>query len=56
MDKKKEYPSNVIPLRPMVKIPVYSTIRYENGKFVGDIEGYIDTPIEWLKDEKRKEH
>lgn len=56
LNKKKENQSNVVPLQRMVKIPVYSTIRYENGELVGDFEGYVDTPIEWLKDEERKEH
>ncbi|WP_313428145.1 hypothetical protein [Siminovitchia terrae] len=56
MVKKKESLTNLFPVTKMVKIPVYSTIRYENGKLIGDIEGYVDTPIEWLKDEERKEH
>lgn len=56
MKSKKDYPTNIFTVEKMVKIPVYSTIRFENGKLVGDVEGYIDTPIEWLKDEKRKEH
>ncbi|WP_185830837.1 hypothetical protein [Siminovitchia terrae] len=57
MVKKKESLTNLFPVTKMVKIPVYSTIRYENGKLVGDIEGYVDTPIEWLQDDiKRKEH
>lgn len=36
----------------MVKIPVYSSVRFEDGKLTGDIEGYVDTPIEWLQDVK----
>lgn len=57
MKKKDEYPSNMFPVKKMVKIPVYSTLRYEDGELVGDIEEYIDTPIEWLQDDiKGKEH
>lgn len=56
MKKEKEYPTNMFPVTKMVKIPVYSSVRFENGKFIGDIKGYVDTPIEWLQYEKRKEN
>lgn len=52
MSNTKDYPSNVFPVTKTVRVPVYSSIRYEDGKLVGEIERYIDTPIEWLKQEK----
>ncbi len=36
-----------------IKIPIYSSIRYEDGKLVGEIKGFMDTPIEWIKQEKK---
>lgn len=54
MEKKKDYPTNLFPVTKMVKIPVYSSVRFENGKLTGDIEGYVDTPIEWLQDDENK--
>lgn len=56
MNEKNKYPSNLIPVKKMIKIPVYSSVRLENGKLVGDFEGYSETPAELLQDEKRKEH
>lgn len=54
MEKKKDYPTNLFPVTKTLKIPVYSSVRFENGKLTGDIEGYVDTPIEWLQDDKYK--
>lgn len=53
MSKPKDYPSNVFPITKTVKIPVYSNPRYEDGEITGDLEGYIDTPIEWLQEDKK---
>lgn len=54
---KEKYSSNLFPVKKMVKIPVYSTLRYEDGELTGEIEGYVDIPIEWLQEEnKGKEH
>lgn len=53
MKKQKDYPTNMFTVKKMVKIPVYSTLRYEDGELTGDIEGYIDTPIEWLQEENK---
>lgn len=53
MLKPKDYPSNMFQVTKTVRVPVYSSIRYENGVLVGEIERYIDTPIEWLKQEKK---
>lgn len=54
MTKPKDYPNNIYPITKKVKIPVYSSLRYEDGEFVGEIEGYIDTPIEWLNNENER--
>lgn len=57
MKKKDELPSNMFPIKKMVKIPVYSSVRYKNGKWVGEIEDYVETPADWLQENiKRKEH
>lgn len=53
---KNEHLTNMYPVTKMIKVPVYSTLRYENDELVGDIEGYIETPIEWLQEDYRKEH
>lgn len=54
--KKDDCPSNILPITKMVKIPLYSTINRVDGKLVGEIIDYIDTPIEWIQDNERKEH
>ncbi|MCM3110636.1 hypothetical protein [Lederbergia lenta] len=55
--KDNDLPNNVFPVTKMVKIPLYSTIDRVDGKLVGEIIDYIDTPIEWLQDDlTKKEH
>lgn len=54
--KKDKLPNNVFPVTKMVKIPLYSTIDRVDGKLVGEIIDYIDTPIEWLEDIDHKKH
>lgn len=57
MSKYKDYPCNVFPVTKTVRVPVYSSIRYEDGKLVGEIERYMDTPIEWIQSAiERKVH
>lgn len=57
MSNTKDYPSNVFPVTKTVRVPVYSSIRYEDGKLVGEIERYMDTPIEWIQSAiERKVH
>lgn len=51
---KDDYLKNTFPVAKTVKIPVYSTLRYKDGELVGDIESYIDTPVEWLEGYENK--
>ncbi len=51
--KKDELTLSILPVNKTVKTPVYSSLRFKDGKLVGEIKGYLDTPIEWLKPEKK---
>ncbi len=53
MSKSKKYPSNAIPVGKTVKIPVYSSLRFKDGQLVGEIQGYMDAPVGWIKQEKK---
>ena len=45
---KEKLPINIIKVDKTVKIPIYSSIKIEDGKVVGELEGYEEFPAELL--------
>ncbi|GIN71189.1 hypothetical protein J14TS2_16640 [Bacillus sp. J14TS2] len=53
MANSKHYPSKMFSVSKLVKIPVYSSLRLKDGKLLGEIKGFMNTPIECIKQEKK---
>jgi hypothetical protein len=50
--KENQSIRNLKKVEKTVKIPVLSNLRIVNGRLIASVNDVIDTPIEWLKEEK----
>ncbi|GCD83712.1 MULTISPECIES: hypothetical protein [Bacillaceae] len=50
--KKNQSIRNLKKVEKTVKIPVLSNLRMVNGRLIALVNDVIETPIEWLKEDK----